>query len=68
MVLLCSIALRVIWLDRIPGINGDESWFGVTGMLLFTGDFSSLTTPNGRLANPFFVVFQGIIRAGDRNH
>lgn len=36
-IVLAGVALRVIGLDRWPGINGDEAWYGVNAQLLLEG-------------------------------
>jgi Dolichyl-phosphate-mannose-protein mannosyltransferase len=46
-----GLVARVLWLDTLPGINGDEAWYGVqvaTGAL-------SLRTPTGNLVNPLHL-------------
>ena len=57
---LISIALRVIWLQRLPGVNADEAWFGLSALALLDGDPHWLT-PNQRLGNPFFIVLAAAV-------
>lgn len=55
--LLVAVALwfRCWMLDNIPGINGDEAWYGVMAEELSRGTASSFRTPTGNLLNPFFL-------------
>jgi hypothetical protein len=52
---LC-LALRLIWLDRLPGINGDEAWYGVQVQRLMEGTSWSGRTPTGLPTNPLLIV------------
>jgi hypothetical protein len=54
---LClSVFLRVFELDNIPGINGDEAWYGLVGLRLLEGELPALTTPAGNILNPFYIL------------
>jgi hypothetical protein len=57
---LISVALRVIWLQRLPGVNADEAWYGLSALTLLDGDPQWLT-PNQRLGNPFFIVLAAAV-------
>jgi hypothetical protein len=50
---LAAIALRAWGLDHVPGINGDEAWYGVKMLELREGR-AAWTTPRGNLISPFF--------------
>ena len=49
---LFAIALRVVAIDRLPGINGDEAWYGVNVNELLHGGTAFFQTPSGNLVNP----------------
>lgn len=60
-IIAISAVFRIVWLGHVPGVNGDEAWFGLSGIRLLEGDISALMTPNGRLANPFFVGLNAVV-------
>jgi hypothetical protein len=50
---ILAILVRTLWLGNIPGINGDESWYG----LQVVGNNSiSWFTPTGNPLNPFYII------------
>jgi hypothetical protein len=51
-ILLGSIA-RLVWLDRVPGIDGDEAWYGVNVQVFRDGGVPFLRTGVGNSLNPF---------------
>ncbi|MGH9199655.1 MAG: hypothetical protein ACRD2A_00270 [Vicinamibacterales bacterium] len=55
--LAAAIALgliaRVAFLDRIPGIDGDEAWYGVNVQVFLDGGTPFLSTGVGNPLNPF---------------
>ena len=53
--LLLSIWFRCRSLDNIPGLNGDEAWYGVQAERAAGGSPISWQTPTGNLLNPFFI-------------
>jgi hypothetical protein len=53
--LFVSIWLRVHALDNIPGINGDEAWYGVEAWRVVHGEAASWHTPTGNPLNPFWL-------------
>jgi 4-amino-4-deoxy-L-arabinose transferase-like glycosyltransferase len=53
--LLVSVAMRWIDLDWLPGINGDEAWYGVLVERILQGESVPLRTPTGNLINPFYL-------------
>lgn len=54
--LLCATTLRCEGLGNLPGINGDEAWYGVQAEALLHGQQIPWRTPSGNLLNPFFFV------------
>ena len=51
-----AIVFRCRSLSNIPGLNGDEAWYGVRAWeMLHGGDFS-LRTPTGNLLNPLMFI------------
>jgi len=52
--LAVSIFLRITALDHIPGMFGDEAWYGVQMKQLYYDGSCALQTPNGNPLNPFF--------------
>ena len=53
-VLTAALALRLWRLETLPGINGDEAWYGVQMLNLIDGQPFEWRTPPGNLLNPFF--------------
>ena len=55
--LLAAGCLARVWeLDHLPGINGDEAWYGVQAMKLLHGEPFSWRTPTNNLLNGFFFL------------
>jgi hypothetical protein len=50
---MVAIAFRVWRLGTVPGINGDEAWYGVQMEQLAAGQRFEWKTPPGNLLNPF---------------
>jgi len=46
-IIMAGVTLRVVGLDRWPGINGDEAWYGVNAQLLLEGQRPFFTTGIG---------------------
>lgn len=57
-VVVAGVVARVLWLDSLPGINGDEAWYGVQ---VATGSLS-LRTPTGNLVNPLHLAPLAILQ------
>jgi hypothetical protein len=53
-----TVVMRVWALGRIPGMNGDEAWYGAHARDLLTGTSIPLSTPTGSPLNPFFFLPQ----------
>lgn len=54
LVLAVALAFRLWRLDSLPGINGDEAWYGVQMLNLATGQPFEWKTPPGNILNPFY--------------
>jgi len=56
-ILSISIFLRIFALDNIPGISGDEAWYGIVALEILSGEVAiDLHTPSGNLLNPFYIL------------
>lgn len=55
---LAAIALwlRVWQLGNLPGMNGDETWYGVQALRILHGQPASWETPSGNFLNLLFVL------------
>ncbi|ATE66670.1 glycosyltransferase family 39 protein [Rhizorhabdus dicambivorans] len=51
--LALALVFRVIGLGHLPGINGDEAWYGVLAEKIAAGASASWRTPTGNLPGPF---------------
>jgi hypothetical protein len=56
-----ALGLAALWfrcrsLGNIPGVNGDEAWYGVTAWDLLHGQPWPLTTPGDNPLNPFYFA------------
>ena len=56
LVLGVAVWFRVWNLDHVPGINGDEAWYGVQAMSWLRGEAVSWTTPTGNPLNPLYFL------------
>lgn len=54
-VLLITASMQVWRLDKLPGVNGDEAWYGVQANRMLVGNFSDLKTPTGNILNPLHI-------------
>jgi hypothetical protein len=52
---LVAVAVRLFALGRLPGINGDEAWYGVQALRLLDGGAWNLRTPTGNLPGPLHL-------------
>ncbi len=50
---MLGAAVRLVALDRLPGINGDEAWYAVNVQELLAGRAYFSSTPSGNFVNPF---------------
>jgi len=53
--LLVAVWFRCRSLENIPGINGDEAWYGLRALELLSGGQLAWQTPTGNPVNPFFL-------------
>jgi hypothetical protein len=51
-----ALLARLIWLDNLPGLNGDEAWYGLWAEHLVRGEVWSWRTPTGNPVNPFLLL------------
>lgn len=51
-----ALIARFAQLDNIPGLNGDEAWYGLWAERLLAGTVSDWHTPTGNLINPFLLL------------
>jgi len=50
-----AVGFRVWSLENVPGLNGDEAWYGVQAMELLDGGAPAWQTPTGNPLNPLFI-------------
>jgi hypothetical protein len=65
---LVGLVVVAIWfrcheLGNLPGINGDEAWYGVQAELVLHGQPIEWRTPTGNLLNPLFFGPQLLLHA-----
>ena len=53
-----GLFLRVWHIDWIPGLNGDEAWYGIVARHIVSGQGVPAFTPNRNFLNPFFMAPQ----------
>lgn len=61
-VALAALALRLAFLDTLPGVSGDEAWYGLWVLRCVHESVCALRTPGGSLVNPFHVVLVAIFQ------
>jgi hypothetical protein len=68
LVVAAGVFLRLLWLDRLPGINGDEAWYGVMAQQWATGHIALWRTPTGNYPGPiqpaFIALLQLVVEPG----
>lgn len=60
---LAALVLRILWLDTMPGLNGDEAWYGVWALRCLHQGVCALHTPSGNFINPFYMVLVVAVHA-----
>lgn len=58
LVLGVGCAFRLVALETVPGINGDEAWYGVQVGRMVSGQPFDWKTPSRLPLNPFYVALQ----------
>ena len=58
-----AIAFRCRSLDNVPGINGDEAWYGVQAWEMLHGGNFSPRTPTNNLLNPLMFIPLALLHA-----
>jgi hypothetical protein len=53
--LLVAVWFRCRSLGNLPGINGDEAWYGLRALEIIGGQPFPYSTPTGNPLNPFFL-------------
>lgn len=61
-----AVGMRVWRLDSVPGVNGDEAWYGVQALewldsIAGGGKSLAWRTPTGNVINPFFLLPQLLV-------
>jgi len=54
-VLIVAIFFRLYALGRLPGVNGDEAWYGVQAHHWLSGEAAAWRTPNGNVPGPLHM-------------
>jgi hypothetical protein len=58
-----ALLARFVWLDSLPGVNGDEAWFGLWVEGLLRDHAWGGMTPSGPPPNPFLIIPLAILQA-----
>lgn len=61
--LAVALAFRVVALGRLPGVNGDEAWYGVWALECLQGHAVPWRTPAGNPINPFYMLPQLLLHS-----
>jgi Dolichyl-phosphate-mannose-protein mannosyltransferase len=51
-----AVVFRFLWLETIPGLNGDEAWLGWKAARAASGAPLDWRTNSGNFTNPFFLL------------
>lgn len=60
--LALAVFYRLYALGRLPGINGDEAWYGVQLQRFSDGVLTSWRTPSGNLPGPLHLLVLGALQ------
>lgn len=55
-ILAVAVVFRFLWLETIPGLNGDEAWLGWKAARAANGVPLDWRTNSGNFTNPFFLL------------
>jgi hypothetical protein len=58
-----AVAARVYGLGRLPGVNGDEAWYGAQSLQILSGGPFDWRTPNGNLPGPLHLALLTALHA-----
>src|SRR5271155_3803951 len=58
-----ALLARFVWLDSLPGVNGDEAWNGLWVEELLRGQVWGGMAPSGKFPDPFLLVPLAIVQA-----
>ncbi len=58
---VCSLVFRLLWLGRVPGINGDEGWYGTQVTRMLSGKPWSPLTPSNLPINPQLFYTEALL-------
>lgn len=58
LLLLAAFLARVAYLQTIPGVSGDEAWYGIQMGRLLDGQAYDARTPTGLPMNPFYAYWE----------
>jgi hypothetical protein len=58
-----AVCFRVMYLSRIPGINGDEGWWGIQALAWLAGQPYEARTTSGNPIDMFFLVPVALLHA-----
>lgn len=58
-----AVALRTVDLGQLPGLNGDEAWYGAWAVDFLAGNEVPWRTPTGNLVNLLFLGPQVLLHA-----
>ncbi len=61
--LIVAVWFRCRELGNLPGVNGDEAWYGVQAELVLRGEPITWRTPTGNALNPLFFGPQILLHA-----
>lgn len=59
----CGIAFRIVDLGQLPGLNGDEAWYGAWAVDFLAGNEVPWRTPTGNPVNLLFLGPQVVLHA-----
>jgi hypothetical protein len=62
-ILVLGLLARFLWLDSLPGVNGDEAWYGLWVEGLLRDHAWGGKTLTGSFPNPFFLAPLAIVQA-----
>lgn len=61
-IIAIAIIFRIYALDRLPGLNGDEAWYGVQAQRWAGGEALRWRTPSGNLPGPVQIGWMLVLQ------